>query len=1001
MSLRPISRRSFLKASTATAATLALAGTAAPAALAFADDAGASSADAASVKRIRTCCRGCGKMECGVWVTVENGRAVKVEGDTSCFTSGGNCCAKSQSSIQAAYHPDRVLYPMKRTNPKDAEDPGWVRITWDEAYKTMAEKYTELIDKYGGETIMMMSGTSRCWCMGAYGAFPALFQSPNRVTPYQVCKGPRHFATMMQSAYAFSWQATTDKPRVMVRWGASTEMSNYDDSCRMTVDSAKEADCFITVDPRLTNLGRESDIWQPLYPQTDGALALSWMHVIIENGLVDEPFVKRWTDAPFLVCEEMGPTPGPFGAKMQDGIFQTMTRIVCESDLKEGGSPFRLMCWDKLNNRLTYYDSQVGRWEGEDWQMERSLANMRPASQENLFPGVEQGMVPEQLGFGVEDGFATPIDPALEGEYEVALANGKTYRCKPVWEHFKARCAEYAPEIAAEITGVPADQIELAAKTYATRLDPSTGYGNGGIGYMLAIEHGCNSIQNSRILDTLVGITGNWDTPGGNRGSTSTFLTLDQVNFGGNVNMGGIDKPREELLKKLAGIDRFPVLNWWQYWADANSTYEQIQTGDPYPIRGGIAQSGDFMNMGNSLYNFESLRQLDFLVCVDFWHTPLSDVADLLLPCAHWLEANATRPSQGSSGGMGLNVQCVERPGEVEYDVNFNIKLYEAMGVPFSADPDNPWPTEHEFCDWFVKESGMTWDEMVEKFQRDGWWDAKAMTLKSLAGDPEGWLQAGGTWGLYRRYQMGMLRPDGLPGMQTPTGKLEIWSTVLETFYTDEADPLYGTDPKYHDDPAYAGAEGHFRDVLPDWRPAPLSRAAAPELEGEYPLICNTGRRIPVYFHSEHRQLPWCREQWPVPRVEMNPADAAKYGLEQGDWAWIENENGKIRQVVDIYEGIEPGVVNCEHQWWYPELDQVGHGFELSGVNCLVTRDVRDRHCGSTYLRAYPVKVYKATPENSPFGNPVPCGNDGREIITAGDDPRLKDWAKLNYGEDE
>ncbi len=185
MSLKSLSRRSFLKASAATAVAASVVGSSS-AMFAMADEPVADE----GVKRIRTCCRACGKMECGVWVTVENGRATKVEGDTSCLASGGNCCAKSQSSIQAAYHPDRILYPMKRTNPKDAADPGWVRISWDEAYATMAEKYQELIDKYGGESIMMMSGTSRCWCMGAYGTFPALFQSPNRVTPYQVCKGP-------------------------------------------------------------------------------------------------------------------------------------------------------------------------------------------------------------------------------------------------------------------------------------------------------------------------------------------------------------------------------------------------------------------------------------------------------------------------------------------------------------------------------------------------------------------------------------------------------------------------------------------------------------------------------------------------------------------------------------------------------------------------------------------------------------------------------------------
>ena len=959
---RPITRRSFAKLAAATTAALAIT----PTATALADTATDAATTGSDIKRIRTCCRGCGKMECGVWVTVENGRAVKVEGDTSNFASGGNCCAKSQSSIQAAYHPDRILYPMKRTNPKDSEDPGWVRISWDEAYTTMATKFQELIDQYGGPSIMMMSGTSRCWCMGSYGVFRYLFGSPNSVHPYQVCKGPRHFATLMNSAYAFSWQATVDNPRVMVRWGGSTEMSNYDDSCRMTVDAAKHADAFITVDPRLTNLGRESDIWQPLYPQTDAALALSWMNVIIENDLYDIPFVKKWTNAPFLVCEDMEPTPGPMGAKFQTGYFQTQTRLLKESDLKEGGSTSRMMCWDTIENRLTYFDASTMEWEGQTWTMPTAG---KPGSQD-FYPGVAAGFVPDQTGFTQADGFAKEIDPALTGTFEVTLKDGSVHSVRTVWDAFTERCAEYKPEIAAEITGVPADQIELAAKTYATRLDPETGYGNGGIGYMLAIEHGCNAIQNSRSLDCLVGITGNWDTPGGNRGGTTSFLTPQQVNFGGNITMGGgtleTSGMTEEVINMASGYDEFPLLKWWQYWADANACYQQIATGDPYPIKGGIAQSGDFMNMGNSLYNFEAMQNLDFLVVSDFWHTPLADIADIIVPCAHWLEVPAARPSQGSSGALGFNVPCVDMPGEAKYDVVFDIELYKAMGVPFNSDPENPWPTLEEYCDWYVQKTGLSWAEITAQFQENGWFDCKAM--------PAEWES---TWGIYRRYEMGMLRPDLKPGMQTPTGKMELWNTTMETFMDD------------------------VTDILPNYRPAPLGRVAAPEMEEEYPLICNTGRRIPVYFHSEHRQLPWCREQWPTPRVEINPVDAEKYGIEQGDWVWIENENGAIRQVADIYEGIEPGVINCEHQWWYPELNQKGHGFELSGVNCLVYREYRDRHSASSYLRAYPVKIYKATAENSPFGNPVPCGNDGTPIIVDASDSRLKDWAKLVYEGEE
>ena len=204
---------------------------------------------------------------------------------------------------------------------------------------------------------------------------------------------------------------------------------------------------------------------------------------------------------------------------------------------------------------------------------------------------------------------------------------------------------------------------------------------------------------------------------------------------------------------------------------------------------------------------------------------------------------------------------------------------------------------------------------------------------------------------------------------------MELWNTTIETFMPDSP-----------------------RDVLPEYIEPPMSPKADPERCAEYPFIATSGRRIPVYFHSEHRQLPWCREQWPAPRVEINPEDAAELGIEQGDWVWIETPEGKIRQTADLYYGIKTGVVNLEHQWCFPELDQADKGFNLSCCNCLVRTGVgyQDRISGASYLRAYTVKIYKATAENSPFGNPCPCDHNGNEIIHDASDPRLKKWTQ-NY----
>ena len=123
-----MSRRSFVKTLAVAGAAAAVSSQAIAPKKALAET---STPQAGEVKHVRTCCRACGKVECGVWVTVQDGKAIKVEGDESAPQSRGHCCAKSQSSIQAAYHPDRLRYPVKRTNPKGSDDPGWVRITLD------------------------------------------------------------------------------------------------------------------------------------------------------------------------------------------------------------------------------------------------------------------------------------------------------------------------------------------------------------------------------------------------------------------------------------------------------------------------------------------------------------------------------------------------------------------------------------------------------------------------------------------------------------------------------------------------------------------------------------------------------------------------------------------------------------------------------------------------------------------------------------------------------
>lgn len=946
--LGDLTRRSFMKLAAVTTAAAAVSSTSLPLVAVAAEDVQPTS----DVQHIRSCCRSCGKMECGVWVTVQNGRVVRIEGDDSSAVSRGNSCSKSQSAIQMTYHPDRLRYPMKRTTVR-GEVPNWERITWEEAWETTHKKAEELIEKYGQKTVMKTQGTSRIW---AGSDALVRFMGTGEGMQFgagQICKGPRMLANGMTDFFASYWKATTDVSKgevnsVYVQWGTACEYSNYDTSGRVIVDTAQWAETHILVDPRLAPLGKEAELWLPLRPGTDGALALCWTKLVIDNELYDDLFVKRWTNAPFLVCDGIEPTGSDL---VSEGIDNTDIRTILlkESDIKEGGSMDRYMVWDNISNGLIWFDSKTCEWQDEG-------VVYSTTGQE-----ICGGWLPDPTEFNPER------DPALYGTFTVTLKDGSEAKVHPVWESYVERCQEYTVEKTAEICNLDPQSIEKACMEWAVRKNPSLP--NGSIHYQLATDHAGYCHQTIRTLDLLNDIVGSLDMPGCGRGVTRGTVKVLPAPSWANTKMPKY-KNNYESYAYHPDAEKYPLLRWYHQWTDAASLVDTMISGDPYPVKLGVSLTGNFMNQSNAARNWEALKQLDFYVVGDLWHVPQSDLADILMPSAMWLELDFPRISQGPAGGQGATCKAIDPPGEALPDLMNGLGFAKACGVPFLSN-DNPYPAYEEFLDSLVAPSKMKWAEYKETFQKEGWWDVKKV-------NPTG-------WGTYRRWEVGALHwkggfgvtpdKDNLPGFYTPTRKVEVWSTVTESILA-----------KHYDE------ETVRKFVLPDWEEPKKSPVSTPEVYKEYPFVITTGSRNPTYFHSEHRQVPWCRELWTVPRLEMNPADAEKLGVKQGEWVWIETENGKVRQTVDLYYGIKPGTVNANHTWWYPELDQVGHGWELSNINNLVWAHDQDPIQGTSTLRAYLCNVYKATPENSPFGNPCPCGEDGTEIITSPSDPRLKNW---------
>lgn len=171
-------------------------------------------------------------------------------------------------------------------------------------------------------------------------------------------------------------------------------------------------------------------------------------------------------------------------------------------------------------------------------------------------------------------------------------------------------------------------------------------------------------------------------------------------------------------------------------------------------------------------------------------------------------------------------------------------------------------------------------------------------------------------------------------GFATPTGKIELYSTRLEELGYD---PL----PYYEEPPE-----------------SPLSR---PDLAKQFPYVLTTGARIPVFYHSEYRQLPRLRRGGREPRVEMHPSVAEKHGIKRGDWVVISSPRGSIRQRAVLSPDIHPDVIHCEHGWWFPERGEPDHGIWESNANVLTNQSPPyDPAMGTYQLRGLLCSVARA-----------------------------------------
>jgi anaerobic selenocysteine-containing dehydrogenase len=327
------------------------------------------------------------------------------------------------------------------------------------------------------------------------------------------------------------------------------------------------------------------------------------------------------------------------------------------------------------------------------------------------------------------------------------------------FDELARRAAQFSPTVAERYTGVPADKISAAARTYAE--GPSTLVSGHGIDAFSA------GVQTFRAYHCLVAISGNVNRPGGNlrlrtpKGFRSYGDLLHMPQF------------RLDAMTETAtiGRERFPLWAGPQGWQTAchnPSVIEAILTGEPYPVRALYASGVNILvTYPNTRRTIAALRALDFVVVAAHTMTPTAEYADIVLPKTTTLEEEDV--SFMPSGPTVLFTRALAPPqGEARSELDIALPLLEKMAERQALTRHLlPWRSQREFNLYLLGDSGIT----IEELERTGY--------KQLSAEP--------------------VTPETRP-FATRSGKIELYSPLLEEL---------GLDPL----PNYAAPS---RTLLPD-----------------------------------------------------------------------------------------------------------------------------------------------------------------------------------------
>jgi anaerobic selenocysteine-containing dehydrogenase len=404
------------------------------------------------------------------------------------------------------------------------------------------------------------------------------------------------------------------------------------------------------------------------------------------------------------------------------------------------------------------------------------------------------------------------------------------------FDELKKLAGEYTVHRAERITGVPAKTIEQAAVMYAMQKPAQIAMSAN------STSHHYNGVQNHRAIIALPALTGNVAVKGGNC-SPPRHLPLNDISL----------HERLSAMPPGVGAERFPLWTGLYREMEANMLAERMGSDKPYPIKALFGAGLNPMFFPNSNHFVERVKKLDFVVVTDYFQTPGTDLADVVLPISSWLERRIllTQPT-----GVTFIEPAIEPVGQTLPEWNIFSELAKRLGFGSEF-----WNGDQEACfDHMLKPLGITVADLLKQPDHT---IKPAMNIR-----PE------------RYYEEA--------GFETPSGKVELASSVLEN---------------------------HGHDALPVYKEPLESPLSRPDMLASFPLVMTTGARTLAYTHSLFRNIARLRELTPDPLVDIHPVDAEARGIKTGDPVKVTAPRGAVMMKAHVTDAILPGVVSAPHHW--------------------------------------------------------------------------------------